>query len=65
MPDLDECHAVLDDWFDMGEFTGLTPVLTIARQLCEDCPEFGLTLQGARAVVRTWMDCARDLGQID
>lgn len=65
MVDSDECLRVLDDWFEMGEFTGLTPVLTIARQLREDCPEFGLTLQDAKNVVRVWMECARDLGQID
>jgi hypothetical protein len=63
--DLDQCHRVLDDWFEEGLFSGSTSVALIAAQLRMSHPEFCLTFQGAKSVVRTWMACARDLGEID
>jgi hypothetical protein len=65
MVDLDECHRVLDDWFELGQFSGLTPIRSVAEQLRVEHPEFRLTKRGAESIVKVWMDCARDLGEID
>lgn len=63
--DLDRCHEVLDDWFDDGEFTALTRISSVAMLLRFKHPEFKLSRDEAIGVVKTWFDCARDMGEID
>ena len=59
----DDVDTLLDEWFARGEFSGMTPQRTVAWLLMGEYPH--LTEDGARALVRVWFDCARDMGEID
>jgi len=59
----DEVDILLDDWFEQGMFSGFSSVRIIAKKLREVYPH--LSTDGAERLVYRWMDCAREMGDID